>query len=455
MMICIIAASPLYLCAQQKTPYPKIGDTFENYTFTDIVNYSKARVSTDEFRGKWLVLDFWAITCGGCLNSFPKMNKISHTFGDKVQLIMIGAHDGKKDSRTSEAKTKRLYELYKKKLGLSFTVAFDSTLYDQIHVYALPHILVIDPKGIVQAKTYSLDSAQLRQIIEGKKPNLEYAYSIGEGKLKEFAYDKNLPLLSSGKFINGGNDTDFIARSLLKRWVAGLPEYNYFGFRNRADRVPGWGETYGLDIPSMLRVAYFGQESWDANSAFFGVLNKNIILENIDSALFEPKKLLTGENMYCYSLKVEPKKGNIEFMRHLFQEDLQRYFGFKSKVELRKVKVWKLVVIDKQRVAQLKTTGQKQEIKSFGPYEGYNYTNVSIDQIIKGRDVCQSPFKDMYKNLDLIPPLINDTGLSFNVDMSIKAFMTDFQDVKDAFNRNGFDLVLSEKELNSIVISNN
>jgi hypothetical protein len=49
--------------------------------------------------------------------------------------------------------------------------------------------------------------------------------------------------------------------------------------------------------------------------------------------------------------------------------------------------------------------------------------------------------------------VINKTGIEYNIDIDVKAYMKDFNDVKNALNKNGLDLVAGTKLMNAIIVS--
>lgn len=52
-------------------------------------------VAFDQLRGQVLYVDFWASWCGPCLLSFPFMNEMQHTYGDKGLHVLAVNMDEK------------------------------------------------------------------------------------------------------------------------------------------------------------------------------------------------------------------------------------------------------------------------------------------------------------------------------------------------------------------------
>ena len=52
-------------------------------------------VSLSDFRGKWLILDFWGSWCGWCIKGIPQMKEQYERLKDKVYFVSIACNDSK------------------------------------------------------------------------------------------------------------------------------------------------------------------------------------------------------------------------------------------------------------------------------------------------------------------------------------------------------------------------
>lgn len=49
--------------------------------------------SLSQFRGKWVLLDFWATWCKWCIKGFPDLEEFRQRFGDRCEVIGLSADD--------------------------------------------------------------------------------------------------------------------------------------------------------------------------------------------------------------------------------------------------------------------------------------------------------------------------------------------------------------------------
>lgn len=102
------------------------------------------------YKGRPVVLDFWATWCGPCQAEAPIVNGIAQRFKDKG-LVVVGVN-------TSD--TPGLAERFVTKKNLGFTMVFDENndVAHKFHVDNLPTLVVINKAGMVTAVRHGITS---------------------------------------------------------------------------------------------------------------------------------------------------------------------------------------------------------------------------------------------------------------------------------------------------------
>src|SRR5690606_20506625 len=129
----------------------QIGDTISDYLWhlpLQVVNHpeGKATITLDEYRGKLIILDFWATRCTACIQSMPKAATINYEYDD-VNVILA--------TREPTAKAR---EFFAKRAsdstwdGLT-SIVDDSLLAGLFPHRLIPHVVWIDSAGRLTATT--------------------------------------------------------------------------------------------------------------------------------------------------------------------------------------------------------------------------------------------------------------------------------------------------------------
>jgi thiol-disulfide isomerase/thioredoxin len=419
----------------QKTNYPEIGKRCPDFSLTDVSYFSKQQVSLNDFKGKYLILDFWDRTCIACIQSFPETNKLQEEFKDKIQFLLVG---------TSGPLIKPLYERFREKFDLHLAAAYDSTLYRRFGVESYPHAVWINEKGIVVGITTNtqVNEKNIRIFLQGKDPGLTEKNDIRKNDPKAVTQKRIngfKPLLLNG---NGGDDTTFLYRSVLAGWKKEYRQFTAQTFFWTFPRNNFLVVNVGLNM--LYKMAYGDTMECTPVPGLknsYGQYWTRLLLEITDSSLFEAD-YATGKNIFCYNLIVPPANADKLWMQQIMQRDLQNYFRYEVKLENRMMPCWNLVATNEAR-EKLKTKGAPTAEKGYF-LTGFELINRPVSRLIYS----------LWAMNQTGPPFFDETGISGNIDLKMEKGSFDFNDALKELRKNGLDLVKGEKEMKVIVVRN-
>ncbi len=101
-------------------------------------NLAGDEVSLDSFRGKYVLVNFWATWCVPCRKEMPYLQNISEKHSD--QLVVLGINMGEDVERV---------EPFVEDMALTFPILLDppDTLTDEHNVRGLPVSFIVGPDG--------------------------------------------------------------------------------------------------------------------------------------------------------------------------------------------------------------------------------------------------------------------------------------------------------------------
>ncbi len=119
-------------------PVQPIGKTAPNFKLPSL---DGSQVELTSFKGKIVLLDFWATWCGPCRMEIPKLQKLSQK--ENETMVVLGVNVGE-----DEEVVRKFVHEYKMTYPVLLT-KLDDHLFAQYAVKAYPTAVIVDSKGIV------------------------------------------------------------------------------------------------------------------------------------------------------------------------------------------------------------------------------------------------------------------------------------------------------------------
>lgn len=147
-LLTFLAAAIIAFSFAQIASAAEVGSKAGDFQLADL-NGNKIKLS--DFKGKIVVINFWATWCPPCRNEMPGFNLLNKELkkSDDAILLAVNMTDGKRD-------TKSKVESFIKEKNYGMTVLLDTdgkaaTMYD---IKWLPTTVVVDRKGVLQWQVF-------------------------------------------------------------------------------------------------------------------------------------------------------------------------------------------------------------------------------------------------------------------------------------------------------------
>ncbi len=154
----------LFLCLQvcaiaQGNKELNIGDMMPDWHLAKMMNHPEVASSIGSFKGKLLILDFMATSCGGCIKALPRLEALQQQFKDQVQILLVTVE-----------RPERVNAFLKRNTAFKLPfVAEDTALAKFFPHQFLSHFAWIDNLGMVRAITTSeyVTEQNIQRVLSG------------------------------------------------------------------------------------------------------------------------------------------------------------------------------------------------------------------------------------------------------------------------------------------------
>ena len=349
-----------------QTDPPMLGKVCPDFSMSVITpNGTEKNLALSELRGKVVVIEFWATYCGPCIPSLKHFDKLQAQFGDAVKFIAISEESREKIDA---------FMLKKGHNNISFATDLNRKLNDMFYHHFIPHTVVIDQDGVVQA---FCSPDEIDQFVIGKMINREPVSFTMKHEYQEASYTQSTGVLQ--------NYDQPIIINKPKNQTYKIEFSNYK--EGYATEFVKESSTEYKFVNCPLTLIY--QILYDQKTS-------RVVLDVNDKSKYS----FENHNLYCLELSVPDYLG--KNIQEVGLQQLESLFPLKSKLEARIQKVFSI---------------QKSDLQ--GALNSVDSTGI----IQKGLTI-----KDLMNYLESNPqlvgnlPIINESGLPDNTILDLDWF---------------------------------
>lgn len=276
----------------------QIGTQVPDFDITLYTPTGTEKHNIKEYRGKVVILEFWATYCGPCIPAMDHLYDIQYQIPKDLVVIAI----------TDEERWKVANFLKKRPTNLKLGLDTDKSLNKLFYHQFMPHTIVIDPQGYLKA------------ITSPDQINKEIVYLAKSGAV--------LPVKTKAEFASKSETStaltavNYEEKSFYKVSVAAYRD----GIQSQINKKSDFEyEFINCTVPLMYQVLYQASKENPNERACLEVTEKT-------------KYLLQENQQYCMTIKIP------EAMKHRLGEigmkHLEDAFGVKAKNETRTRKAY-------------------------------------------------------------------------------------------------------------------
>lgn len=410
----------LSVCRAQSSTPPgtalAVGQPVPDITIPNVINHPNTTVRLSDYRGKLLLLEFWAPWCGTCKATMPKMAAIQEQFPGQVQVLLSTTED--------RSKVETFFSKWTAPDGTPYrlpSTVNDTTLKKLFPYRLVPHIVWISPAGNVHAITTAahVTPENVRRALSGSELPARVKRDI----------DLQLPLFTTSDL-----PTEHLRHYtlLLKGKIDGLPSGAQV--RRHNGTVVGRVHTNKPLLSLYTSVALHYIPDYTEHRLILEVKDEGSLRREKSSL---PEEEWRRRHLYSYE-QVSPEADDAAYYARMLA-DLNQFTDFEGSIEPRTVPCLALVLTGNPR--KLRTKGGKTKSTLHLPGPRY-LRNAPVSYLINR----------LLGEPGIRVPVLDETGYTGHIDLELTASLGDLPALRKELRRYHLDLVPVEREINMLII---
>ncbi|GAA4786110.1 redoxin domain-containing protein [Olivibacter ginsenosidimutans] len=410
-------------------------------------------VKLKDYKGKLIILDFWATWCGPCVSEMPHLLKLQRLFSDS--LIVIPVTDQAAPTISTFIQRKKDSDTTGYWADFS-SLTSDKILHSVFPNQGIPHTVIINQAGQVASVTVPrfLNRENIHNLLRNG-----YAYIP---KKREGRFEETL-LSPTFKDVKTYGKTYY---SCITGFTDGFQAVNmeYRDTSRNLQRIT----VSGLPITYLYAIAGMAPKKIKFTA------NRQILLvkqpEKYTNYLMDDGQPASQDlawarkNTFNYEAILPLNLSKDEWKKKM-KMDLDVFFGATATLEKRKVKC--LIVRRNDNIQRAKSRHQQPVVV----LNGYTYNKditgrsylgpaasgaVNYIHQVKIRDlvkICNDPHAGL--SFGFLPPTFDESGLDDYLDIDLPNNLQDFTALRSILKQQGLDINEEERELDMMVVREN